>query len=339
MNYCFGNIGAFNSVLNTVRDFFVRRRFTLCIIFFLSFSFNSNLNAQISSTASGGNWSNPATWAGGVVPGINDDVIIVAGAAVTINDNTDLCKTVTNNGIFTFTGGYNMDVYGDWINNGTFNANTGSVTFKGSTNASISGSFSTAFNNIIVDKGSDVTSIIEANGAGAISNTGNITITNGMFKMTTGTFQFKSNPNLTSSAGLWVNGATLNSVGSFSYDNNGLIKVTSGNDLHTAAGGTVEIDGGIVNISGSLYNSAGTAIITGGTINLATIGNNSAQGSFHMSLSTDLTINGNPLIVLNKQNSSTGGDITIFNSSGTKNITGGTFQLGSASSTSGSIFS
>src|ERR1035437_3145234 len=167
-----------------------------------------------------GMWSNPLTWGGLTIPTAGDDVIIANGTTVTVDVNTATCLSITINGTLTFNAGINLDVNSDWTNNGTLNAGTGSVTFKGSASNTISGSSPTAFNNIIVNKGTDVTSVIEANGAG-LSNTGNITITSGLFKMTNGTFQFKSNPNLSNSAGFWVNGATLNSIGSFSYDNTG----------------------------------------------------------------------------------------------------------------------
>lgn len=39
----------------------------------------------VKSTAAGGSWSNPATWAGGVVPGIGDHVTIVGGTTVFID--------------------------------------------------------------------------------------------------------------------------------------------------------------------------------------------------------------------------------------------------------------
>ena len=244
-----------------------------------------------------GNWSHPSIWAGGQVPGSSDDVIIDAGTTVTVDVNSAANNiTINNGGTLNFPGSSDLDIYGDFTNDGTFTAGTGTVSFKGAISATISGSSNTAFNNIIANKGNDLSSVLEANGSGAISNTGNITLTNGLLQLTSGTFQFKSDPLIPASAGLWINGATLNSAASFTYHNNGLIKVTtgtanfgtsSGNDLGTGGGGELEIDGGNVNVSGSLINTAGNAIITGGTINLATVGNSSsAQGSFQMSVSS-----------------------------------------------------
>lgn len=187
----------------------------------------SKTAAVITSTGTGGLWSVGSTWSGGVVPTSGDDVTIAAGATVTVDVNTATCLNITIAGTLTFNAGINLDVNSNWTNNGVLTAGTGSVTYKGATNNSISGSSPSAFYNIILDKGTNVTSILEANGVGALSNTGNITITNGLFKMTTGTFQFNAAPTIPSTGGIWVNGATLNG-GNFSTTFNGLLRLTGG---------------------------------------------------------------------------------------------------------------
>ncbi|MBW8332176.1 MAG: hypothetical protein K0M40_09165, partial [Prolixibacteraceae bacterium] len=49
----------------------------------------------ITSTATGGNWSNAATWVGGSVPVAGDDVIIANGATVTIDTHTSALGSLT----------------------------------------------------------------------------------------------------------------------------------------------------------------------------------------------------------------------------------------------------
>jgi hypothetical protein len=60
----------------------MKRTFLLLILFFIA---KIGISADISSTALGGYWNNPATWVGGIVPGTGDNVTIVNGANVTID--------------------------------------------------------------------------------------------------------------------------------------------------------------------------------------------------------------------------------------------------------------
>ena len=92
-------------------------------------------SAIISSTATGGNWSSTSTWQGGVVPVSSDNVIIstTGGNAVTINTNTSNLSSLTiSTGALLIGGGsYNLNVGKgsgtDFINNGTFIANSVTV--------------------------------------------------------------------------------------------------------------------------------------------------------------------------------------------------------------------
>jgi len=51
----------------------------------------------------------------------------------------------------------NLNVYGNWTNNGTYTANSGTVSFVGSSASSIGGSGTTTFNNLVVNDAAGVT--------------------------------------------------------------------------------------------------------------------------------------------------------------------------------------
>ncbi len=79
----------------------------------------------------------------------------------------------------------NMTVAGNWTNNGTFTAGTGTVTFNGTSEQTISGSTATAFNNLTINSGATV--VIPATNtptvAGTLTNNGTLkqtqTVNNG----------------------------------------------------------------------------------------------------------------------------------------------------------------
>ncbi|WP_210516807.1 beta strand repeat-containing protein [Hymenobacter terricola] len=103
--------------------------------------------AAISSTATGGNWSDPATWVGGAVPTATDDVTIAAGATVTLDVAAtagSLTVAATGSLLTSTTTAYSLQVAGSVTNNGTLDLSNsatigsdlrftgaGSVTFGG----------------------------------------------------------------------------------------------------------------------------------------------------------------------------------------------------------------
>src|SRR5665647_1326465 len=73
------------------------------------FLFTANLSsAAVTSTGAGGVWSSTGTWAGGIVPGTSDDVVIADGATVTIDVASITVASLTVgqglSGVLTFDG-------------------------------------------------------------------------------------------------------------------------------------------------------------------------------------------------------------------------------------------
>jgi hypothetical protein len=163
-------------------------------------SITTAVPGSISSTAAGGLWSSTATWTGGVIPTVNDNVTILDGATVTIDtaaialnvqvgqgasgilqfeDTTARTLTlgqgltISANGTFqtAATGtqtGHVLSVATDLVNNGTLdfstNANTAGagITFTGAANNSFSGTGPTTdIRTLTINKGTSSANTLE----------------------------------------------------------------------------------------------------------------------------------------------------------------------------------
>ena len=295
-----------------------------------------------------GDWNVASTWDCNCIPAFDDDVVIPLGYTVTV-DAAAVANNITIESGGTLNGGAStLQVYGNWTNNGTFTAGTGTVEFAGSTDAMISGSSSIDFNAFILNKGSDVSSELEINSITAVS-LGNYTFISGLLKLTTGSYTLSSSFSIPKAAGIHVNGATLN-TGDYTITNEGLIRITSGtanfgnstgNTVHTQTDAAFEVSGGTVNIAGRLENSAGGTLatgipsginISGGTINLATIGNGlSGTGALNVTQRGAFSFTAGTINIVNANSTSgTAVDLAIaeVNGNGTKTITNGVFHFG-----------
>jgi hypothetical protein len=276
------------------------------------------------------------TFNGGLT--VNGGTMTGSSGTITTTSLTQSSGTITAPGS---AGTFNVS--GDWNRTGgTFTHNSGTVTFNGSSSNSISGSATSAFNNLTVNKGSSISTVLEA--TGPMSTTA-LTLTNGLLRLTHASATATPSGTLAipATAGLEINGGTLN-AGTGSVTNSGLFRVVtgaasigtaSGNALTSASGSTTDIQGGTLTVSGRIQNTSGSFAQSGGTITLCTVGNASGSiGNFDMSATTNVNITNGTII---NRLAPTFNAINIL-SGGTKTITGGTFQIGDASTTASQTF-
>ncbi|WP_321288847.1 HYR domain-containing protein [uncultured Sunxiuqinia sp.] len=324
-----------------------------------NFPINNPAAGTITSISTGGSWSDPASWVGGVVPGAGDDVIIANGTTITIDaDATSQSITIESGGILNVNNSTTLLVTGDWTNNGTFNAGTdGIVAFSGPTPATISGT--TTFEELIIDKGS-LSSTLAISGDVTVSSGGSLTATSGLIQVNNSasfSLNYSNQLDIPSIAGIEVNGGTL-TTGNFSIYNEGLVRINSGtatfgtnsgNSVHTQIDGAFHVINGTVSFAGRLENTAGGTLtppgiasginISGGNITLSTEGNGlSNTGSLNVTSNGDFNFTGGTIIFQHASTATTALDLGFVSGSGTKTITNGVFQFGNSSTTSLSSF-
>ena len=333
----------------TANHYFSREIRLILIIFFFSLT-NVSLAASISSTASGGSWTDVTTWVGGVVPTMADDITIVAGATVVIRSPYDFvtpatCNSLIINGtlimgntagatnralnIATFmlinSGGtltndgvalHQINIGGNFTNNGTFNAlvNTPGI-----------GRIIMNFNGIGAQQidGTSPTQnfqdfFINKPAGQTLSTTVNITTINiTTFTQTSGDFLAPStlsvSGDMTLTAGTYTAGSTTTLGGNFSRA--GLTAT------FIAGTGTVTFNGTSQAIGGSTSPISFYNVTTSGSTNLTF--------DYHLNIGGNLTIGNGTTLILGGYN---------LNVIGTTTVGGGVSGNLIFSSTSGSKY-
>jgi len=221
-----------------------------------------------------------------------------------------------------------------------------------------------SINGLVLDKGNTAASVLTFNPGTlgrfkvqSANQYGFLAILNGTFKIIAGN-SFSNpvfciaSPIIPVTGGFELSNSNATIVGQYgSITNNGQVRITagtfnvgtksredplkSGNSLNTFSTGIFIQSGGTINIAGRFTINDGDCTITGGQMNLATIGHaDKTKGAFHISQLSDLVISGNPLITFahpNSHDSIPFNDIEIEMGTGAKTIIGGTFQMGTYS--------
>jgi hypothetical protein len=207
----------------------------------------------------------------------------------------------TNNGLFRVSSG-NADVYQLMNNSGSTYTTTGGIT---------------TINNNVVNTAATIT-----------ATGGSITVSNNF-----------NNSNATSAT---FNGSTIAVVNNFTANGGTVINANSatvsvgGN--YTNNSSTLNLGGAIVTLGGSMVNIPGMVNQTGGAITFNTTGGSyNSNAVLNFDGGSNLNISSGTMY-FERANGGTGNDLVILSGAGTKTITGGTFQFGSASTPASQVF-
>jgi len=292
--------------------------------------------SQITSTTTGGNWSNTATWVGGIVPNGTNDVVIADGATVTINVDASAlsvtvgqgtsgilqfeqatARTLTVGGDVTVAAGatfrsslagtqtgHLLTLTGSVTNNGTLdfstNANTASalIEFTGTSNVTFGGTGTvTDVALITVDKGTDQAPVLELNPTNFTFKGNSITPGNGDEAfLILLNGTFKVGGTFTATNGLF------SGVGDYEIPSSA--KLWLANPNYTVVART-----GSASVNGALQMDAGTL----------NIGTQDANRLFYQT-GTFITINGGTINLASRMTSPAGFGLTYTQTGGTFNV-------------------
>jgi hypothetical protein len=289
---------------------------------------------------------------------------------LTVGNNMTIAGngTVRSNLAGTVTG-HILSVTGDLTNNGVLdlstNANTAGagLIFTGATNNTFGGTGGTTDIRILtINKGTSFANVLEITASNftvqgtTVDGTpmAFLSLANGTLKVS-GTFTMAGRVftaaayTIGTTAGFWLNNPNFTvSAQNGSPAQNGLLRISqgtfnvgtaAGNSMTPGAGASITIEGGAMNVAGRLSSTTNSGISytqSGGTLKVSTAGNTSSSNpSFGFETGAIFTMSGGTIIL---QLRSTGGTPLDYSMFGTFSITGGTLQVGNASTLAASSF-
>ncbi|SDY51288.1 beta strand repeat-containing protein [Hymenobacter psychrophilus] len=297
--------------------------------------------AAISSTATGGNWSDPASWVGGTVPTATDDVTIVAGATVTLDvaaSAASLTVAATGSLLNSATTSYSLAVGGNVTNNGTLDLSAdpaigSDLRFTGAGNATFGGSGITDLQSLTLAKAvrADVVELdlptLSVKGSTSTGDGFLLTRTTGATPADDMTGTLKISGTATISNKVFGNAASyvIPATGGFWLNNSNF--TVAGQTGSATVSGLLRISAGAYNVGTAAGNSLtlGTAsvlTVEGGVLTSA--GRVTSFTSATAAAATTFTLSGGTINVANVGNAS---GTPSFGINGVSNVSGGVINL------------
>ena len=331
---------------------------------------------NISCNGAGGNWSESATWVGGIVPTSSDNVAIGSGCTVTVDTATAVALDVTiaNGGTLQSpTSGTvttnSLTVGSNVINNGTLDFSTNSNTSgailtygPGLPNGVLTGTGAVTDLRALTIAKPSITSIVEVNPTNLTVQGVNTDVA-GFLTLTSGTLKISGSFNLTNRfftavgytipavAAFWLDNANVTVAGqNGSPTNNGLLRITngafnvgtaSGNSMGGGAGAQFVFEGGTSNFAGRLQTASTVSYTqSAGTVNVCTVGNTATTACFGLTSTANTFNMTGGSIVLNLPNTNAAPlDYSVSTAAMfVANPAGTTLQLGSGTTPAATTF-
>lgn len=272
--------------------------------------------------------------------------LVISGGTTIINANTTVANQLLINPAGTLNGAAKqITLSGNWINNGTFNGNTGTVIFDKNGNQTISGTGLNNFNLIKLVMGSSISNTLEVLSTHFNAPDGFLTLSGGTFKVS-GAFIFSNTflagpiYNLQPTDGLWINNPNVTvtaQAGGVSL--RGLLRITAGavnigtavdHNLDYVTGASLIIEGGELNIAGHFAGNNATSSISftqsGGIISVVNQGSTDPVfAGFDLGApASSFTVSGGTILISN----ATSAPVDYLNAATAVNVSGGTLQIG-----------
>lgn len=139
---------------------------------------SNNPNETVWNGSTDSDWFTASNWCGSV-PSQTVSAYILENSTNDVVINEADAKTdsifIQTGATLTIVLSRNLDVYGSWNNNGSLSANSGTISFVGSTPVILKGISTTSFNDLVIDNSNDTALIMNQN----MEVLGNLTFTNG----------------------------------------------------------------------------------------------------------------------------------------------------------------
>jgi hypothetical protein len=230
-------------------------------------------------------WFLAANWCSGSVPTETTDVTIPATVNLPVINATGAVArniTIESGASLTMTGTAELSLRGNWVNNGTFTASSGTVTFQGGSAQNTSGSSTNSFRNLIIANTSTGVTLGSATSVGGV-----LTLTQGVLASGTN-LSMAANSELVRNAGSLT--GTLQGTNAFDVSYTGSSK-TSGPELTNTGLRNLTVNltsGQILTLSATPALPDGNLTLSGGILATGTnsIDRSSAGGTLTLGTGT-----------------------------------------------------